>query len=36
VSERTLTLPLSPSMSEDDVWDVIEAVRSVLTRYRKS
>jgi dTDP-4-amino-4,6-dideoxygalactose transaminase len=36
VSERTLTLPLSPSMSDDDLWDVVEAVRSVLTRYRKS
>jgi len=36
VSERTLTLPLSPSMSEDDLWDVIEAVRSVLTHFRKS
>lgn len=36
VSNRTLTLPLSPSMSEDDLWDVIEAVRSVLGRYRKT
>ena len=35
VSKRTLTLPLSPGMSEEDLWDVIEAVRSVLSRYRK-
>lgn len=35
VSARTLTLPLSPSMTEEDLWDVIEAVRGVLARYRK-
>ncbi|MBI1722714.1 MAG: DegT/DnrJ/EryC1/StrS family aminotransferase [Gemmatimonadetes bacterium] len=34
VSARTLTLPMSPSMSEDDLFDVIDAVRSVLARYR--
>jgi len=35
VSDRTLTLPLSPSMSEDDLWDVVEALRGVLARFRK-
>jgi dTDP-4-amino-4,6-dideoxygalactose transaminase len=35
VSERTLTLPLGPSMSEEDVEDVILAVQSVLARYRR-
>jgi dTDP-4-amino-4,6-dideoxygalactose transaminase len=35
VSDRTLTLPLSPSMSEEDLGDVIEALGGVLARYRK-
>lgn len=34
VSASTLTLPLSPSMSDDDVSDVIVAVRSALAHYR--
>jgi len=36
VSRRILTLPLSPGMSEEDVEDVILAVRAVLSRYRKA
>lgn len=32
VSERTLSLPLSPKLSDEDVEDVISAVRRVLTR----
>ncbi|MBI2822265.1 MAG: DegT/DnrJ/EryC1/StrS family aminotransferase [Acidobacteria bacterium] len=35
ISRRTLTLPLSASMDEEDLWDVIHAVRAVLTRSRK-
>jgi dTDP-4-amino-4,6-dideoxygalactose transaminase len=29
------TLPLSPAMTEDDVWDVVEAVHKVLRVYRR-
>lgn len=32
ISERTLSLPLSPKLTGDDVADVIEAVRRTLTR----
>jgi len=34
VSARTLTLPLGPSMSGEDLHDVVHAVRCVLARYR--
>lgn len=34
-SERILSLPLSPAMSEEDVEHVILAVRKVLRRYRR-
>jgi len=34
VSARTLTLPLGPGMDEDDLRDVVHALRCVLTRYR--
>ncbi|MEK4916102.1 UDP-4-amino-4,6-dideoxy-N-acetyl-beta-L-altrosamine transaminase [Bacillus sp. FSL E2-8887] len=32
--EEIITLPLFPKMAEDDVWDVIKAVRKVLSFYR--
>jgi len=35
ISERTLSLPLSARLSEQDVDDVIEAVRKVLEYYRR-
>ena len=35
VSDRTLTLPLGPAMSEEDVDDVIVAVRKVLSHLRR-
>jgi dTDP-4-amino-4,6-dideoxygalactose transaminase len=35
ISDRTVSLPLSPKLTEDDVWDVIEAVRKVITYYRR-
>ncbi|MFJ8219159.1 UDP-4-amino-4,6-dideoxy-N-acetyl-beta-L-altrosamine transaminase [Bacillus cereus] len=34
VYEEIITLPLFPKMTEADVWDVIQAVRKVLTFYR--
>jgi len=34
ISERTISLPLSAALSDDDVADVIEAVRKVLLYYR--
>jgi dTDP-4-amino-4,6-dideoxygalactose transaminase len=30
ISERTVSIPLGPSMTDDDVTDVIEAIRDVL------
>ena len=33
VSERTVSLPLSANLNDDDVKDVIDAVRKVLDRY---
>jgi len=33
VSERTISLPLSTKLTDDDVQDVIDAVRKVLDRY---
>jgi dTDP-4-amino-4,6-dideoxygalactose transaminase/nucleoside-diphosphate-sugar epimerase len=35
VSERLLSLPLYPKMSESDVIDVIDAVRKLVAAYRK-
>ena len=35
VSERTISLPLSAKLSDQDVADVIDAVRRVLARYRR-
>jgi len=35
VSERTISLPLSAKLTDRDVDDVIEAVETVLTRYKK-
>ncbi|WP_232361646.1 DegT/DnrJ/EryC1/StrS family aminotransferase, partial [Bacillus thuringiensis] len=34
VYEEIITLPLFPKMTEADVWDVIQAVRKVLSFYR--
>jgi dTDP-4-amino-4,6-dideoxygalactose transaminase len=34
-SERVLTLPLFPRMNEEDVMDVVEAVKKVVSYYRK-
>jgi dTDP-4-amino-4,6-dideoxygalactose transaminase len=36
VTDRTVSLPLSPSMTERDVDDVITVTRSVLLHYRRS
>ena len=36
VTDRTLTLPMSPSMSDEDLDDVITATRSVLEHFRRS
>jgi dTDP-4-amino-4,6-dideoxygalactose transaminase len=33
--ERILSLPMFPAMTDDDVSDVIEAMRKVLTAFRK-
>ena len=33
VSERTISLPLSTKLTDDDVQDVIDAVKNVLGRY---
>ena len=35
VSERTISLPLSTKLTDDDVQDVIDAVRKVMDRYSK-
>ena len=35
VSERTFSLPLSPKMSEKDVYDVVAAVKRIVKYYRK-
>ena len=35
VSERTISLPLSTALSDDDVGDVIAALRRVLGRFRR-
>jgi dTDP-4-amino-4,6-dideoxygalactose transaminase len=35
VSERTISLPLSTKLTDDDVQDVIEAVRNVFGRYSR-
>ncbi|MGN6813389.1 MAG: DegT/DnrJ/EryC1/StrS family aminotransferase [Thermomicrobiales bacterium] len=35
VSDRTVSLPLSPAMTEDDVEDVIAAVSDVLAEHRR-
>jgi dTDP-4-amino-4,6-dideoxygalactose transaminase len=35
VSDRTVSLPLSPAMTEDDVEDVIAAVTDVLAEHRR-
>lgn len=34
ISDRTISLPLSPDMSDREVTDVIESVRKVLTYYK--
>ena len=34
VYPRVVSLPIYPSMSDDDVADVVDAVRAVVTRYR--
>lgn len=36
ISDRTVSLPLSPAMTEQDVEDVIEAVTEVITAHRRS
>jgi dTDP-4-amino-4,6-dideoxygalactose transaminase len=36
ISERTISIPLSPALSDDDIGDVIRAVRKVLIWYEKS
>lgn len=35
ISERTLSLPLSPALSENDIQNVIKAVKKVYSYYRK-
>jgi dTDP-4-amino-4,6-dideoxygalactose transaminase len=35
ISERTLSLPFSGGLSDDDVDDVIETFRKVITAYRR-
>ena len=35
ISERTLSLPLSPKLSDDDVEDVVAAVRGVARRFSR-
>jgi dTDP-4-amino-4,6-dideoxygalactose transaminase len=35
VSDRTVSLPLSPAMTEQDVEDVIEAVTDIVATYRR-
>jgi dTDP-4-amino-4,6-dideoxygalactose transaminase len=34
IASRTMSLPLSPGMTEDDVYDVVDAMHSVLSKYR--
>jgi dTDP-4-amino-4,6-dideoxygalactose transaminase len=34
-SERILSLPLFPRMTDDDVRDVIEAVKAVIATHRR-
>jgi len=34
IGSRTVSLPLSPRLTEEDVADVIQAVRQVVARYR--
>lgn len=36
ISERTLSLPLSPALTDSDVTDVISAVRRLLNYYKKT
>jgi hypothetical protein len=35
VYPRVVSLPIYPSMSDGDVADVVDAVRAVVTRYRR-
>jgi dTDP-4-amino-4,6-dideoxygalactose transaminase len=35
LSERTLSIPLSPKLSDDDVERIIEAVRNTVLRKKK-
>jgi len=35
IGERTISLPLSPSMSQSDVSDVIKAVLKLIAYYKK-
>ena len=35
ISDRTVSIPISPKLTDRDVEDVIEAVRSILLRYSK-
>ena len=35
IGETVLSLPLTPSMSEDDLQDVIRAVKKVIEAYRR-
>mgnify|MGYP001559045155 CR=1 FL=1 len=35
ISDRTVSLPLSPKLTNEDVEDVVEAVTSILTKYAK-
>jgi dTDP-4-amino-4,6-dideoxygalactose transaminase len=35
ISERTISIPLSPSLSDRDVDDVIEAVQQMLTHFAR-
>ena len=35
ISDRTISLPLSPKLTDDDVQDVINGVTKVLTNYKK-
>jgi dTDP-4-amino-4,6-dideoxygalactose transaminase len=36
IYDRIVSLPLYPAMTEDDVRDVIDAVRRILSKYRKA
>lgn len=36
ISERTISLPLSPALTKRDITDVIEAVKKIVLYYRKS